>query len=455
MIGPVQQIAIGGGASAPLYLLRFGKDGKLQSPKTARLALEAAKSASDVFLFSHGWNNIYKDALDRYVRFATGFVKLRDTLGLPIPPKYCPVLIGMIWPATWFVLPWERGPNIAGGVDDGTQDEEMLADLTDTMSDEDAGTLAELLDGSHTLSETEARQIAELVRAQLWSNDDPDGASTPPDTDTVLSSWRAMSEEDTPFVDEDDETGTIDDPTAGTPSSPGEVPTTAGGVEFDPRDILRMGSVWKMKDRAGAVGTHGVGPVLKDVLTQTKAHVHLVGHSFGARVMLSALVSQQDSGRNVHSMLLLQPAVNRWCFATDVAGTGQVAGYQRVLDRVDIPIVTTLSVKDKALHDFFHLAVRGDSLGEIDTAGVGDTDRYGALGGYGPSGLGDLLQKEDAHKAGTAYDLKGPKKMVAVDGSLQLDGKTAIDGHGDISNSVTWWALHSLVAATPHESATP
>jgi hypothetical protein len=325
MIGSVQPITIAGGVPANLYLLRFGKDGRLQSPQTAHMALKAAERATDVFFCSHGWNNIYADAIGRCRGFAEGFIQQRASLGLSTPADYRPLLIGMIWPATWFVLPWEEGPDIAGGGATDTQEKEMLAEVTDTMLPEDAEKLADLLDRSRLLLEDEARQVAEIIRAQLWPDDDPDGDSRPPDTDALLSSWRALSEEDTSFIDEEEATGTIDSPTGGAAEEPDEMPIAAGGLDFDPRDILRMGSVWKMKARAGAVGAYGVGPLLAKVLKETEARVHLVGHSFGARVMLSAIVSQSLT-RNVHSILLLQPAVNRWCFAQDVASTGRTGG---------------------------------------------------------------------------------------------------------------------------------
>jgi hypothetical protein len=467
MIGPIEQIPIGGGASADLYLLRFGDDGRLQSPQTARLAVDVACAASDVFLFSHGWNNIYADALARYRDFATGFVAQRAELALPVPSGYKPVLIGVIWPATWFVLPVEEGPGIAAGGSTGARDEEMLAEVTGAMSPEDAEGLTELLDGSRSLSLGEARRAAELVRGALWSEDDPDAASRPPDIPAVLSSWRALSEDETPFVDEDEPVGTIGtvgalaniEATVDSGSAhagPGDErhddasgPTAAGIFNFDPRDILRIGSVWRMKRRAGTVGTYGVGPILAELLQkETKARVHLVGHSFGARVVLSAVASQLLE-RKVHSMLLLQPAVNRWCFAKDVARTGRVGGYSDVLDRVALPIMTTFSTHDKPLHEFFHLAVRGDSLGEVNTAAVGDTERYGALGGYGPLGLGQLMLSDPMREPKHTYDLGGRVRVLAIDGSREINGVPAISGHGDVSNPLTWWALHCLVAGSP------
>jgi hypothetical protein len=38
-------------------------------------------------------------------------------------------------------------------------------------------------------------------------------------------------------------------------------------------------------------------------------------------------------------------------------------------------------------------------------------------------------------------------RVVAIDGGVDLNGRPAIGGHGDINNPVTWWALHCLTSA--------
>jgi hypothetical protein len=448
------EIPIGGGVSAPLYLLRFGKDGNLQSPETAKAALRAARTATDVFLFSHGWNNIYEDALAGYCKFADGFIMQRQGLGLKIPPSYQPVLIGVIWPSTSFVLPGEQGPEIAGGTPNGELTERMIVDITENMEPGPAGRLVELLDGVAALDRKQATVAATLVRGALWAEGDAEGASEPPDSAAILSSWDALSETETPYVEEEEQVGTVrtprDSPGANErdalPDSPGTGdPAAAGSSSFDPRGILRLGSVWLMKGRAGKVGTRGVGPLLAQILERDgSARLHLVGHSFGARVLLSGIASQR-TGRKVHSLLLLQAAVNRWCFAGDVAGTGRPGGYIDVPDRVERPILSTLSVHDQPLHEFFHLAVRGDSLGEINIAAIGNTDRYGALGGYGPNGLGaPMARSEPLREPGNNYDLSGPVRVLSLDGSGAFPGAPVISGHGDINNPSTWWAMHCL-----------
>ena len=259
MIGPAERISIGGEKSAALYLLRFDKHGRLQSPQTAEAAIQDAKSASDVFVFSHGWNNIYADALTRYRDFANGFVAQRGELDLPVPADYRPMLIGVIWPATWFVLDSEEGPGFAAGGLGGSDYEQMLAEVVEGMKGDDEGAeLTELLDGHRVMSEESAARAAELIRSALWEADDTDAAASPPDVATVLSSWRRIAGEGQPYVEEDETIGTVGAPADQTAAGEKEAdaananePGYAGWSGFDPRGLLRMGSVWRMKARAG------------------------------------------------------------------------------------------------------------------------------------------------------------------------------------------------------------
>lgn len=113
MIGPYEQIPIGNGQSADLYLLRYDGDGRLLSPRTDAMLREALPDATDVYLFSHGWNNVFDVALKRYRSFIHGYIKQRTEFSLPTPQNYRPILVGVIWPSTSFVpvrgRPEDRG----------------------------------------------------------------------------------------------------------------------------------------------------------------------------------------------------------------------------------------------------------------------------------------------------------------------------------------------------------
>lgn len=434
MIGPVQ-IELPAGGSVDLFLLRFSKDGTLLSPQTAAMAVERARRATDVYVFSHGWNNVFADAKNEYTDFIRGYVAQREEFGIVVPDDYRPVLIGIIWPATWFVTAAEEGPVIAAttGSEGMAADtvEAMLAGIGDSLPARNRTALSELLDGVEMLDEEGARRAAALVSV-LWEDHD-ESSMAPPDLNQILMSWAALDGNVEPYED-DGVSGTIDEDA---PDSDVDRYVIAG-QGFDPRTILRLASVWKIKSRAGVVGRRGVGKMLANLL-KGDARAHLIGHSYGARVLLSAIARTQLR-RPVHSLLLLQPAVNRWCFAPTVLETGREGGYANVPERVERPIMLTFSEHDFPLHEVFHLFVRGDNLGEFNAAAIGDTDTYGALGGYGP--LGVAFSQEDALAAGEAYELDG--EIVAVNGSVVIDGENAIGGHGDVNKPITWWLLHSL-----------
>lgn len=442
MIGPATTLQLDGGKTANLYLIRFGKDGRLESTKTAQLALEEAHTATDVYVFSHGWNTVYGDALEDYEAFARGFIEQRQKHQLPVPEGYKPVLIGIIWPSTWFVSASERGPRIAGGPSE-VIDEQLLSEITEDMPEEPRSELLEILDGAASLTQAEAERVAELILPLwLWQGVDGSAMGTP-NVKELLATWATLGHEDVPFNPDDGPVGTLGGTANATDT--GEKPDieAAGGNRWNPKDALRLLSVWAIKARAGDVGKFGLAPLLDLLLNRSAARVHLIGHSFGARLVLSAIAHSLPS-RRVHSMLLLQGAVNRWCFAQQVVGTDRAGGYAQVPGRVERPIMTTYSKHDVPLHEFFHLAVRGGSLGEFNAAAVGDTERYGALGGYGPSGV--EFNRQDALGPAQRYALDVPRgTIIAVDCSGTIDGAVAIPSHGEVNNPVTWWMLHNLI----------
>lgn len=440
VVGPYLQYDISDGVTGDFYLLRYADDGRLLSPQTERTLKGKLAGISDVFLFSHGWNNTFADAAKRYRDFIHGFMKETAELGIPIRAGYKPLLIGVIWPSTSFLMPWEDGPQFAADTrTEGPRTEEMLRLLTASLDHGTDAKLVELVDGNATLTEASAREAAEIMLDGLRGDHDPDDGSQAPTVNELIEAWAALEGRSSEIADPDDFGGVGDAETA-------REPATAGGFGvLDPRNLLRVGTVWLMKDRAGKVGSQGVGPLVRYILDNTPAQLHLIGHSFGARVVLSSLAIGTPQARAARSMLLLQPAVNRWCFANNVAGTGRPGGYRPVLTRVELPVLSTFSKHDLPLRQAFHLAVRGSSLGEPEIAAVGDTARYGALGGYGPAGLGGKTEEQPALAEGSGFYRFTPgKEVIAVNGGVVLNGKPAIGGHGDISNPATWWALHCL-----------
>jgi hypothetical protein len=431
--GPFEKVDVGGGRSADLFLLRYDTDGSLVSQEAQAGVVDALPDTTDVFFFAHGWNNTFDQAAGNYRRFIQGYAGQGS--GPSAVDK--PLLVGVVWPSTSFTMPWEDGPFIAGSPADAERDDGIRTAAAESLDGQRSQRLTELL-ARRRLDGTEAREAAALMLS-LLPEVDPEEGTRPPAPDEVLAAWARLDGADAPAPADPDDFGDF----AGDPQQPEGDPAAAGFLQnLDPRNLLRMGSVWLMKDRAGKVGAHGVSPLVQRILQAPGVRLHLIGHSFGARVMLSA-TAFAPLPRKVRSMLLLQPAVNRWCFADDVVGTGRAGGYRPVLDRVELPVLSSMSSHDFPLRQAFHLALRGSSLGEPNIAAVGNTDRYGALGGYGPAGVPAVAQP--VRRPGARYELGGGARIIPIDGSGDIDGAPAIGGHGDINNPRTWWALRCLV----------
>jgi hypothetical protein len=438
--GPFDIFTFANGASAPWYLVPFDKEGNCTGPQTLQHLLDAARQGgfTDVHVFSHGWNNVFSDAVSLYREFWTEYFAMRDQLGLNSPSVYRPLIAGIIWPSTALVSEDEKTPAFAGG--DDAPVEELAADL----SPESAVRLRDISAAGRDLTREEALDLARIL-LPIYNRPDPDAFVSPDDASAPVTAEELV---DLWMATQTFQKGRFDDMTgeAG-PIADAEVdpfaPVAAGILDFlNPKEIIRVATVYQMKDRAGRVGASGVARMIGDLLSQTQLPVHLLGHSYGGRVVLSALCGRQHS-RKVRSILLLQPAVNRLCFAANADGNGRPGGYRAALDRVERPIFTTFSAMDQPLTKTFQIALRRDrDLGEAVIAGDGEPSRFAALGGFGPGGLsGAELSVMPIQGRPAKYSVPAGIKIAALDGS-----DNRIQSHGDVRNEFTEWAHLNLVS---------
>ena len=466
-VGPYKTVALGGDAPpAPWYIIPFDKKGRTTAPLTTEHLVREVKSGAytDLFLFSHGWNNDWDAASGRYEDFISKFIAMRAQYALPRPEGYRPLLVGIFWPSTALVLPWERAPRFAAtdGAAPSAADADVAAaqreleELAAELPDERRATLYRLTQRER-LGPDEATELAQLLAeaARGWSEthgDGGDGDQVPVTADELLARARNVPGEPPRRRRAPGEFGFADD---------GGIPARGPAAAFDlgdldPRNLVRVTTVMQMKDRAGVVGRDGVGPLLHDLgVANEQVRIHLIGHSYGCIVVLSALAADVNANLRVQSVLLLQPAVSQWCFAKQIPGTNRPGGYRKALDRVKGPVFTTYTRNDDALTKFFHLALRRDvDRGQPRSAAGGDAlelpeppSRYAALGGFGPRGL-DPAEIEIVRMTmpPTPYTWKPTPKVWA------LNGDATITGHGDISVPATWWALYQLIEERPATS---
>ena len=455
--GPYWHVDLGNGRTAPWYILPFDKDGICTAPLTYGNIVSDVGSGrfTDVFLFSHGWNNDWEAASARYHRFVDGYVKMRRDYGLSVPDGYMPLLIGVFWPSTALVMPWERGPKFAGADDSIARhataiDQEVreIDTIAEALAPERRREFYALARKGATLTQAEAEQLAELVLpiynggAHAEVETPGEDVQAPVTSADVLKAWMTAAAEDAaPQAGRTADKDGYTDPVAGPPELKEASLRSAGFLDkLDPRKIVRTLTVYQMKDRAGVIGSRGVAPLLARFREAANVRVHLIGHSYGAKVVLSALCNG-DVARPVHSVLLLQPAVNGWCFAGNVDGTGRAGGYHQALARTQLPIMTTYSRNDSPLTKFFHVAVRRPSdLGELRiAAGPQAPSKFAALGGFGPQGLGTACRFETMRSAPDGYDFSSGVRVIA------LNGDEAIESHGAVEVPETFWCLYNQV----------
>jgi hypothetical protein len=433
-VGPYRSLQTPEGQSFPYYIIPFDKNGACEGPRTRQHLIDSAANYTDIYLFSHGWNNDWTVATGRYEDFINGFLQLRRERALAVPADYRPVLVGVFWPSQ--ALAWfegETGPDIAAA-DPAAQDAavrvttECIRDVAEMVPGNARARFYELAQAPR-LNQSEAREFAEML-ATATAPDDEGARNDGPSADDLLAAASSI-EEPEPDLD-----------TVGTVTGTNETLTAAGGIleRLDPRNLLKPFTVWQMKDRAGVIGARGVAPLLEALLAQSSARVHLLGHSYGCKVVMTAVTKPATLTRNVESALLLQPAVSHYAFAPKVPDRNVPGGFHAALKRVNRPIVATFSPHDSALRRLFHVAVRRhDDLGELQAAD-GTVPKYGALGGFGPQASNAKVVTISA--VGSDYDLSGNARIIGVDGT------GVIKGHGDISQPATWWMAYSL--ATTH-----
>lgn len=444
--GPLARIDVAA-EKFPLYVVQFNEKGDCIAPKTraAFLADLSGGQYTHVLFFSHGWNNDWEYTTTRYKRFLEDFHALSGKHSKRLPSPYKPIFIGIFWPSISLLLPWEEAPvpataaspvTAAAPVAAAAANDPELAMIASLLNDEMVkGRFYELAGSEALLNVQEARELAEIfVEISKQPLDDVTQTSQSLTADDVLAAWRSA-----PSPAAVDSGDGLSEPDVGVASGSPEEAHAAGLLDYlDPRWIVRLGTVRIMKDRAGVVGKNGVATFLNDILGTSGARVHAIGHSYGAKVLLSA-ASGLHTGK-LTSLLLLQPAVSYLCFSKNI-GSGVAGGYSTLSQKIALPVFATFSSNDFPLSNVYHYALRRVAdLGEVQIAAEVPS-RYAALGGYGPPLAAGEMVKHNLPDAGTGFPAIPPQVRIAG-----FDSTKAISGHGDVLNDAVYWALLQQIA---------
>ncbi|WP_405829452.1 serine-threonine protein kinase [Streptomyces sp. NBC_00105] len=442
--GTAAGIAAGNGLGAgtaagigvgPYTELTFDSEGDVDRVTQGAVA---RMEATDVLVFAHGWNSDRSTATRLYDRFFAPFPGL---VGSGVRLGY----VGVVWPSMRFSdepIPDFDAPGALAEPGFGT----ALDPLTRRALGEfwpgrqaELDRVAELLE-ERPESAAAFIEFGALVR-ELAGVDAVPAAVAPAVpalfTDDVLEVCRVLARALATAGAQADGSDLAargpDLAVAGPDLAAGGPGFAAGGalrgLWGGAKELLRQAAYYKMKKRAGVVGERGLGPVLAQLAADRPAlRFHLIGHSFGARVVSFALRAVPDGARYVKSVTLLQGAFSHYAFADrlphDRSNGGALRGLQR---RVDGPVVACHSPHDSALKLFYPLASRmaGDSAGLL-----GFDERWGAIGHDGVQAVpgAPRLSLDTALREGVPAT-----GCVSVDtGSVVRRGGAPSGAHSDI-----------------------
>ncbi len=432
-------------AEFPYFEVQFTKDGTIHDPQQAASAARgiAQTGATDLLVFSHGWNNHTEEARELYREFFTSVRGLIDAGRAPALAGRTFAVLGVLWPSKKFADSELIPSGAASGA--GVPDEAItgqLARLKETLETAEAAAL--LGEAEDLLPELEFDPAArdafvEKIRAAL----------PPPDDDEETAGEF--------FAQSGAEIMSLLEPPLAVPGAPGfhasgpDAAGTAdaaglgdvfGGVKAAALRVANYATYYVMKNRASVVGRKGVRQTIEQILTAAPdLRFHLVGHSFGARVVTSAADALgDDPATRPASLSLLQGAFSHNGFA-EKFHQNRDGFFRKVVTgkKVRGPIVITHTKNDTANGIAYPIASR---LAGQDAAALGDeNDRFGAIGRNGG-------QHTPEAEFGIMQPLGGAYRFAAGK-VFNLQADAYISNHGAVTSEVVAAAVLASVAASP------
>jgi hypothetical protein len=221
-----------------------------------------------------------------------------------------------------------------------------------------------------------------------------------------------------------------------------------GGVQSAFLHFLNFTTYYLMKARAGDVGVKGIKPLIETIrAARPDIRIHLIGHSFGCRVVVSAVNALGTAdGLRANTMNLLQGAFSHNGFASKFDQTNDGAFRQVVVGKkVRGPILITHTRNDKAVGLAFPIASR---IAGQTAASLGDeNDLYGGLGSNGAQNQSTTPERV----VGTLLDVGGPYPFGTGATSSKLYNLRAdafIAGHSNIVKPQVGFAV-AMGMSTP------
>jgi hypothetical protein len=430
-------------AGIPYVAARFDKEGAPLNEQQVTLPA----GTTDVIVASHGWNNTDEQAEQLYSELFKNFAAVApDQL-----QKKKLAIVGVIWPSKKFT------DVVEAAVAEQTRDGGAGFRTNSAAADE---TIKAKLDLIAKMFDSKAAKKIKAAKDQIGKlESDPAARKKFVDELRSLLDPRAAHEEDnsvlffkldgavmleklktpTPFVSGAGGGGGAASlgahPTAIPAGGAAGLGDIFSGIKAGAIRFLNYLTYYEMKNRAGTVGQNGVGPMI-DKLAANVQRIHVVGHSFGGRVVTAtAAASKTDK---LQTMSLLQTAFSHNGFSRSMNGF-----FRSVVDkqRVKGPILVTYTPNDRAVGIAYPTASR--LSGTVASAYGDKDDKFGGLGRNGAQKMepGEVVQGVDRLLAvGGNYGLQ-PRRFHNLESSKYIVDPKGGDAHGFVTGKEVAWAI--------------
>ncbi|HEY7001126.1 MAG TPA: hypothetical protein VH330_05245 [Candidatus Udaeobacter sp.] len=434
-------------AGIPYQAVHFDKDGAALNQQQVTVPA----GTTDLIVVSHGWNNTEEQAEQLYSELFTNFAAVApDQL-----QKKKLAIVGVIWPSKKFTDVVEAAvAEQAGGGGAGFGTSSAAADET----------IKAKLDLIAEMFDSKAAKNIKAAKDQLGKLDsDPAARKKFVDEMRSLLDPSAANEEDnSTLFFKLDGAAMLDKLKTPTPlvsrgggggaASLGSRPTTSpaggaaglgdifSGIKAGAIRFLNYLTYYEMKKRAGTVGQNGVAPMI-DRLAANVERIHVVGHSFGGRVVSAATKASKTD--KLQTMSLLQTAFSHNGFSKSMNGF-----FRSVVDdkRVKGPILVTYTPNDRAVGIAYPTASR---LSGTVASAFGDKDDK--FGGLGRNGAQKMEPREVVQDVGQLLGVGGsytwqPGCFHNLESSKYIVDPKGGDAHGFVTGKEVAWAISRGIA---------
>jgi hypothetical protein len=398
------------------------------------------KDITDVVMISHGWNNDIAEARLLYHNFFNAFSPLAKQL----KPARAFGVVALFWPSKRFA----DSSLIPGGA-------AGLTDPTALRLNAQLDQFAEMFGGDPTSGAKIAhlRSLVPVLHVSANAQDDYVStlASLVPNPRYEVDEGLEGARGDLASVPGHIVLSRLSTPTVGvTQPLPGSGGATGlgsvlGGIKSAAADLGDLITYYTMKDRAGIVGRTGAVSTLRALgkarVAGSPLKIHLVGHSFGGRLVTSAANSLNGANASVPefvgSMTLLEAAYSHNGLAANWDQKGTSGSFRSVISDVKVkgPILISHSSHDLPVGLAYPLASR--LRNQVGAALFGGPDDiYGGMGRNGaqhtPEVEADVSLKAVSDSAKYPPPPSRPCWVLNINGDGPPPAPT-ITAHGDVA----------------------